>query len=156
MAQKLSKKLYICMQISKTMQVNLHERKNCTERNFDFSTIQRNDMFANFETMQMNLYERNNCTERHLNHSFIISRMSSSLSMYPCAHIVYLLQVNNRLFEIDQVRYPVCVMHSYFFTLDPVVFDWASWVKGAMELCHTGERIQKKIHCEAIKAPHVG
>ena len=34
----------------------------------NFSTIQRNDMFANFETMQMNLYECNNCTEIHLNH----------------------------------------------------------------------------------------
>ena len=74
----------ISMQILKQCKSICMNKRIAQKEILNFSTIQRNDMFANFETMQMNLYERNNCTEIHLNHSLMLSSMSSSSVL--CSH----------------------------------------------------------------------
>ena len=77
----------ICMQILKQCKSICMNERIAQKEILNFSTIQRNDMFANFETMQINLYERNNCTERHLMHSLMISSMSSSpVHVSLCSH----------------------------------------------------------------------
>ena len=75
----------------KTMQMNLHECMNCTERHLEMLTHLRKDMFGNLKTMQSNYYGRKNCTERHLTFFLRLAAYHLILSMYPWARIVLLV-----------------------------------------------------------------